>query len=64
MNDDDEIVSTSPASEIVIRTFDGEHIETIQLAEVSITRVEARATAPEWLALHDAEQADATTGSV
>lgn len=53
-NRDDPIVFTREATRIRIETFDGEHIQTIELPALSIRRSEA---SPEWLAMRDAEQA-------
>lgn len=50
---DDEPFFIRPATTIVISTFDGEHIETITLPEVRLTRDEC---SPAWLALEEAEQ--------
>lgn len=41
-----------PATQIVITTVDGEHITTIELPELRLSRDEC---SPEWVALHEAE---------
>jgi hypothetical protein len=45
-----------PPMRIVITTFVGEHVQTIDLPELSMTRDECN---PAWLALHEAERNDA-----